>query len=84
MTCFGEDICWVVHLVEHVFTGNPEWNGEGAKPVVQKTTGMLEVNTITSLTTDIVVMQNIMNTHFNNIYLGWQQVQVNAVQQPPK
>uniref|UniRef100_M1DLP3 Uncharacterized protein n=1 Tax=Solanum tuberosum TaxID=4113 RepID=M1DLP3_SOLTU len=63
--------------------GNPEWNGGGMKPVIQKTTGMLEVDVVTALTAQIAAMQNMMNTHFTNLALGQQPAQVNVVQQPP-
>uniref|UniRef100_M1E1B9 Integrase core domain containing protein n=1 Tax=Solanum tuberosum TaxID=4113 RepID=M1E1B9_SOLTU len=63
--------------------GNPEWNRGGAKPVIQKTAGMLEVDVVTTLTTQIDAMQNMMNTHFSNLSLGQQPAQVNVVQQPP-
>jgi len=59
--------------------GNPEWNGGGAKPVEKKTTGLLEVDTVTTLTTQIAAMQNMMTTHFSNMSLGQQQAQVNIV-----
>ncbi|XP_015160406.1 uncharacterized protein [Solanum tuberosum] len=70
-------------LLNKISQGNPEWNGGGAKPVIQKTVGMLEVDAVSALTAQIVAMQNMMNTHFNNLSLGQQPTQVNAVQQPP-
>uniref|UniRef100_M1DHF5 Uncharacterized protein n=1 Tax=Solanum tuberosum TaxID=4113 RepID=M1DHF5_SOLTU len=62
---------------------NPEWNGRGMKPVIQKMVGMLEVDAVTALTAQIDAMQKMMNTHFNNLELGQLPAQVNAVQQPP-
>ncbi|KAH0773652.1 hypothetical protein KY290_010789 [Solanum tuberosum] len=67
-------------LQNRVSQGNPEWNGGKANPVVQKTARMLEVDAVTALTTHIVAMQNIINTHFSKLSLGQQPAQVNAVQ----
>ncbi|KAK4724023.1 hypothetical protein R3W88_026802 [Solanum pinnatisectum] len=47
-----------------------------------ETAGMLKVDAVTTLTTNITTMKNMMNTHFSNLALGQQLVQVNAVQQP--
>ena len=47
-----------------------EWNGRGAKPMVQRDTGMLEMDVVTTLTTQIAAMQNIVNTHINNLSMG--------------
>uniref|UniRef100_M1DJM3 Retrotransposon gag protein n=1 Tax=Solanum tuberosum TaxID=4113 RepID=M1DJM3_SOLTU len=57
-------------LLNRISQGNPEWNGGGMKPVIQKTTGMLEVDDVTGLTAQIAAMKNMMNTHFNNLALG--------------
>jgi len=70
-------------MLNRISQGNPEWNRGGAKPVIQKTAGMLEVDVVTTLTTQIDAMQNMMNTHFSNLSLGQQPAQVNVVQQPP-
>ncbi|XP_049345100.1 uncharacterized protein LOC125809545 [Solanum verrucosum] len=70
-------------LLNRISQGNPEWNGGGVKSVIQKTAGMLEVDGLTTLTAQIVAMQNMMNTHFNNLALEQQPTQVNTVQQPP-
>ncbi|KAK4724659.1 hypothetical protein R3W88_027438 [Solanum pinnatisectum] len=48
-----------------------------------KTTGMLEVDVVTALTAQIAAMQNMINTHFSNLALGQQPIQVNVFQQPP-
>ena len=70
-------------LLNQISQGNLEWNGGGTKPVVQKIVGMFEVDAVTTLTTQIVAMQNMMNTHISNLSSGHQQDQVNVVQQPP-
>ncbi|XP_049365277.1 uncharacterized protein LOC125830110 [Solanum verrucosum] len=62
-------------LLNKISQGNPKWNGGGAKPVIQKTVGMVEVDAVTALTAQIVAMQNMMNTHFNNLSLGQQPTQ---------
>ncbi|XP_049381161.1 uncharacterized protein LOC125845656 [Solanum stenotomum] len=59
--------------------GNPKWNGVGAKPVVQKTAGVLEIDAVTALSAQIASIQNMMTTHFSNMSLGKQQAQVNMV-----
>ncbi|KAK4724270.1 hypothetical protein R3W88_027049 [Solanum pinnatisectum] len=43
--------------------------------MIQKTTGMLEVDDMTVLTARIAAMQNIISTHFNNLALGQQLAQ---------
>jgi len=43
-------------LLNRISQGNPEWNGGGMKPVVQKTAGMLEVDAMTALTAQISAM----------------------------
>ena len=53
------------------------------KFVVQHTKSMLEIDVVTAITTYIMAMQNMMNTHFSNMALGKQPIQVNSVQQPP-
>ncbi|XP_049405017.1 uncharacterized protein LOC125868401 [Solanum stenotomum] len=70
-------------LLNRISQGNLEWNGGGIKPVIQKMTGMLEVNVVTALTVQIATMQNMRNTHFNNLALGQQPAHVNVVQQSP-
>ncbi|XP_015169787.1 uncharacterized protein [Solanum tuberosum] len=70
-------------LLNRISQGNPEWNGGGAKPVVQKSAGVLEMDAVTTLTAQISAMHNIMTTLFSNMSLGHQQAQVNMVQQPP-
>uniref|UniRef100_M1DXS4 Uncharacterized protein n=1 Tax=Solanum tuberosum TaxID=4113 RepID=M1DXS4_SOLTU len=82
------DSLWKRHaelftLLNRISQGNPEWNGGGAKPVVQKTAGMLEVDVVKALTARIVDVQNMMNTHLSNLSLGQKQAKVNVVQQPP-
>ncbi|KAH0698697.1 hypothetical protein KY284_012912 [Solanum tuberosum] len=62
-------------LLNRISQGNPEWNGGGVKPVIQKTVGMLEVDVVTALTAQIAAMQNMMITHFNNLALGQQPAQ---------
>ncbi|KAK4737094.1 hypothetical protein R3W88_000791 [Solanum pinnatisectum] len=69
-------------LLNTISQDNPEWNGGGAKPIVQKTAGVLEMDAVTALTAQISAMQNIMTTHFSNMSLGHQQAQLNMVQQP--
>lgn len=61
---------------------NLKWNGGGTRALVQKSAGMLEVYVVTALTTQIVAMQNRMNTHFSNLALWQQHALVNVVQQP--
>ncbi|XP_049366634.1 uncharacterized protein LOC125831500 [Solanum verrucosum] len=70
-------------LLNRISQGNLEWNKGGIKHVIQKTTGMLEVDVVTALTVQIATMQNMRNTHFNNLALGQQPAQVNVVQQSP-
>ncbi|XP_049360466.1 uncharacterized protein LOC125825176 [Solanum verrucosum] len=70
-------------LLNRISQGNSEWNRGRMKHVVQKTAGMLEVDAMTALTAQISTMQNMMSTHFSNMALGQQHVQVNIVQQPP-
>ena len=53
------------------------------KSVVQKTTCMLELDVVTTITSYIIDMHNMMNTHFSNMALGQQPNQVNWAQQPP-
>lgn len=47
------------------------------KFVVQHTKSMLEIDVVTAITTYIMAMQNMMNTHFSNMALGQQRNQVN-------
>ncbi|KAH0696197.1 hypothetical protein KY289_013679 [Solanum tuberosum] len=68
--------------LNRISQGNPEWNGGGAKPVVQKTAGVLEMDAVTALSAQIAAMQNMMTTHFSNMSPGQQQAQVNVVHQP--
>ncbi|KAK4708672.1 hypothetical protein R3W88_029597 [Solanum pinnatisectum] len=70
-------------LLKRISQGNLEWNGGGAKLVVQKTAGVSEVDAVTTLIAQISAMQNMMTTQFNNMSLGQQQAQVNMVQKPP-
>lgn len=53
------------------------------KTMIERIAGMLEVDYVTAMTAQIVVMQNMMNTHFINLELGQQPTQVNEVQQSP-
>jgi len=69
-------------LLNRISQGNPEWNDGGAKPVVQKTARVLEMDAVTALSAQIATMQNMMTTHFSNMSLGKQQAQVNMVHQP--
>ncbi|XP_015168703.1 uncharacterized protein [Solanum tuberosum] len=69
-------------LLNRISQGNPKWNGGGAKSVVQKTTGVLEIDTVTALSAQIAAMQNMMTTYFSNMSLGQQQAQVYVVHQP--
>ena len=57
-------------MLNRISQDNPEWNGRGLKPVVQETTGVIEIDVVTTLTAQISTMQNMMNTHFNNMALG--------------
>lgn len=43
---------------------------------------MLEIDTVTTLSTHIASMQNMMTTHFSNMSPGKQQARVNMVHQP--
>ena len=61
---------------------NPEWNDGSAKPDVQKTTGMLEMDAITILCQQTALIQNMITNLFCNMSLGQKQAQVNMVYQP--
>ncbi|XP_015159333.1 uncharacterized protein [Solanum tuberosum] len=69
-------------LLNRISEGNPEWNGGGAKQIVQKTAGVLEMDAVTTLLAQIATMLNMMTTCFSNMSLGQQQAQVNVVHQP--
>ncbi|XP_055808273.1 uncharacterized protein LOC129876805 [Solanum dulcamara] len=68
-------------LLNRISQGNSEWNGGKIRSVVQKQAGMLEVDAVTELTTQIAAMQNMMITHFNTLAKGQQQASVSMVQQ---
>ncbi|XP_049381186.1 uncharacterized protein LOC125845688 [Solanum stenotomum] len=74
---FKADKLWRRHmlscLLNRISQGNPEWNGGGTKPVIQKTAGVLEMDAVTNLSAQIAAMQNMMTTHFSNMSLGQQQ-----------
>ena len=40
-------------LLNKISQGNQEWNGSGLKTMVQKTTGVLEIDVVTTLTIQI-------------------------------
>lgn len=68
-------------LLKQISKGDPEWNGRGAKLVVQKTSEMLEMDVVIAFSPYIASIQNMMTTYFSNISLGQQQSQVNMVHQ---
>lgn len=75
-----------VELFTHlnkISQGNPKWNKGGANPIVQKTCGMLEVDVVTIKIVQLVAMENMRITDFNNISLGQQPTKVNVLQHPP-
>ena len=43
-------------LLNRISQGNPEWNGGGVRPVVQKQAGVLEVDAMTALTAQVASM----------------------------
>ncbi|XP_055803000.1 uncharacterized protein LOC129872134 [Solanum dulcamara] len=61
--------------------GNPEWNRGNSRSVVQKQAVILEVDAMTTLTTQIVALKNMMTMHFNTLAKGQQQASVYMVQQ---
>ncbi|XP_055830789.1 uncharacterized protein LOC129899801 [Solanum dulcamara] len=70
-------------LLNRISQGNLKWNRGNARLVVQKQAGMLEIDAVTTLTTEFASMQNMMTTHFNTIAKGQQKASVSIVQQPP-
>lgn len=70
-------------LMNRISQCNPELKGSGLKPVVQKSVGVLEIDDVIALTSQISAMQNMINNHFSNIALGQQTSQVNAVHKTP-
>lgn len=65
-----ENLCWIVHSIESHLTRKSWVKWWMSRSVLQKTIGVLEVDAMTTLTVQIVTMQNMMNTHFNNLPLG--------------
>ena len=66
-------------LLNQISQGNHEWNEGDTIPAIQKTGGVLEVDAIAILTTQIDAMQNMRKTHLSNMSLGQHPTQVNVV-----